>query len=45
MPAVPTHFTNREIETGRKLFTADWQFLAAAGSLESIPPMRGVEAS
>jgi len=36
-------YTHREIEAGRKLFGGDWQFLAAAGSAASMPPMRGVE--
>jgi len=36
-------FSPAEIEAGRKLFAADWQFVAAAGTLERLPPMRGVE--
>jgi GTP-binding protein len=36
-------YTRHEIETGRKLFAADWQFVAAANSDFSLPPMRGVE--
>jgi len=36
-------FTRAEIEAGRKLFAGDWQFTWAAGSLTSLPPMRGVE--
>ena len=36
-------FTRGEIETGRKLFNADWQFFAASSSLESLPKMRGTE--
>jgi GTP-binding protein len=40
---VTADFTRAEIETGRKLFTGDWQFVAAAGSAQSLPPMRGVE--
>src|SRR5947208_13437197 len=36
-------FTAAEIETGRKLFAADWQFTAAAGRLERLPPMQGLE--
>jgi GTP-binding protein len=36
-------FTRTEIEAGRKLFTGDWQFIAAAGSLTTLPPMRGIE--
>jgi GTP-binding protein len=38
-----SEFTRDEMETGRKLFTGDWQFVAAAGSPASLPPMRGVE--
>jgi GTP-binding protein len=36
-------FTRDEIETGRRLFTGDWQFFAAASSPESLPKMRGTE--
>ena len=36
-------FTRAEIEAGRKLFAGDWQFVWAAGSLTSLPPMRGAE--
>ncbi len=36
-------FTRHEIETGRKLFAAEWDFVAAASSDFSLPPMRGVE--
>src|SRR5216110_820167 len=36
-------FTTSEIESGRKLFAADWQFVAAAGTIERLPPMRGIE--
>jgi GTP-binding protein len=36
-------YTRREIETGRKLFAANWDFVAAASSDVSLPPMRGVE--
>jgi GTP-binding protein len=36
-------FTRHEIETGRRLFAADWQFVAASGSAASLPPMRGTE--
>lgn len=38
-----TDFTRNEIETGRKLFTGDWQFVAASNSVASLPPMRGHE--
>jgi GTP-binding protein len=36
-------FTRAEIEAGRKLFAGDWQFVAAAASPASLPPMKGVE--
>ena len=36
-------YTRDEIETGRKLFKADWEFMAAASSVESLPKMRGTE--
>jgi GTP-binding protein len=36
-------FTRSEIETGRRLFTGDWQFIAASGSPASLPTMRGTE--
>jgi GTP-binding protein len=36
-------FTPEEIESGRKLFAGEWQFAAAAGSVASLPPMRGLE--
>jgi GTP-binding protein len=38
-----TPFTRSEIEAGRSLFAADWQFTAAAGTVERLPPMKGVE--
>ena len=40
---MPTSFTTDELETGRKLFAGDWQFTAAAGSLERLPAMQGTE--
>ena len=43
MTAVSSPFTPAEIESGRKLFAGDWHFAAAAGSLTSLPPVRGVE--
>src|ERR1700752_530742 len=36
-------FSRGEIEAGRKLFAAQWHFVAAAGSLGALPPMQGVE--
>ena len=31
------------IEEGRKLFAGDWQFIWASPSIETLPPMAGVE--
>jgi GTP-binding protein len=36
-------FSASEIETGRRLFAGEWNFLSAASSLESLPPMSGPE--
>ena len=36
-------FTAEEIESGRRLFAADWRFAAAAGSVEALPAMAGAE--
>src|SRR6267378_739879 len=36
-------FTASEIEAGRRLFAADWQFAFAAGTAERLPPMQGIE--
>src|SRR5499427_1473762 len=36
-------FTAEESETGRRLFAAEWRFVSAAGSFESLPAMDGVE--
>jgi GTP-binding protein len=36
-------FTRDEIETGRRMFAGEWNFVAAANSDFSLPPMRGVE--
>jgi GTP-binding protein len=38
-----SEFTAEEIEAGRKLFAADWQFAAAAGSVAALPAMAGAE--
>jgi GTP-binding protein len=34
---------DRLIETGRKLFAGDWQFVWASPSIETLPPMAGLE--
>ena len=36
-------FTRSEIDAGHRLFAADWDFAAAAGTLERLPAMRGIE--
>jgi len=36
-------FLSSEIGAGRKLFAVPWDFFAAAGTAERLPPMRGVE--
>jgi GTP-binding protein len=36
-------YTAGELEVGRRMFAADWQFTSAASSLESLPPMQGIE--
>jgi len=41
--ATMNDFTHGELEAGRRLFAAEWQFVAAAGSAVSLPPMRGTE--
>ena len=42
-PPFGTRFTPDEIELGRKLFAAEWRFLAAAGSIDALPTGEGVE--
>jgi GTP-binding protein len=36
-------FTRSEMEAGRKLFASDWQFIWAAASADTLPPMKGME--
>lgn len=36
-------FSAREMAAGRRLFAAQWSFSRAAGSIDALPPMRGVE--
>jgi GTP-binding protein len=36
-------FSKTELEAGRLLFAGEWDFLSAASSLESLPPMAGPE--
>jgi GTP-binding protein len=36
-------FSEAEIEAGRRLFAGEWNFLSAASSLASLPPMAGPE--
>ncbi len=37
------NFSEAEFEAGRRLFAGEWRFLAATGSLASLPPMTGPE--
>ena len=37
------NLTAEELESGRKLFAGEWNFVAGAGSLQSLPQMQGVE--
>jgi GTP-binding protein len=41
--ALPAEFSAAELETGRRLFAGEWNFLSAASSLASLPPMSGPE--
>jgi GTP-binding protein len=36
-------FSKAEIEAGRRLFAGEWNFVSAASSLASLPPMAGPE--
>jgi GTP-binding protein len=36
-------FTDDELEAGRRLFTIEWRFAAAAGSVDALPAMAGAE--
>ena len=36
-------FSHAEIDAGRRLFAGEWNFLSAASSLQSLPPMAGPE--
>ena len=38
-----SEFSSSEVEAGRRLFGQEWQFATAAGSVESLPKMRGIE--
>jgi GTP-binding protein len=40
---VTAGFSRAEIEAGRRLFAGEWNFISAAGSLASLPPMAGPE--
>src|SRR3974390_2443981 len=39
----PSDFTRAEIEAGRQLITGEWNFLAAADSLNALPAPSGPE--
>ncbi len=36
-------FSNAELEAGHRLFAGQWNFVSAAGSIDSLPPMTGTE--
>jgi GTP-binding protein len=36
-------FADKELESARRLFAGEWHFLAGAGSVETLPAVRGVE--
>ena len=38
-----SEFSSAEIEAGRRLFAQEWRFASAAGSMASLPKMRGIE--
>lgn len=38
-----SEYSTQELEAGRRLFAAEWQFVGAASSLASLPEMRGME--
>ena len=40
---MPAETTTDFIEQGRRTFAGDWEFIAAAGSLDALPPMEGME--
>jgi len=38
-----SEFSRAEIEAGRLLFTREWRFVSAAGTMTALPKMRGIE--
>ena len=40
---MPAEIAEDFIEQGRRVFAGDWQFIAASGSLDALPPMAGME--
>ena len=45
LPAVraASDFSSAELDAGRRLFGQEWSFASAAGSMESLPKMRGLK--
>jgi GTP-binding protein len=41
--AEASDFSAAEIELGRRLFAGEWNFIAAAGDLDALPPSGGIE--
>jgi GTP-binding protein len=42
-PSSPGAFSAEEIEAGRKLFAGEWNFIAAAPTVDVLPGMAGIE--
>jgi GTP-binding protein len=42
-PAEPPDFSAAEIDLGRRLLGGEWNFVAAAGALDALPPSGGIE--
>jgi GTP-binding protein len=42
-PAETPDFSAAEIDLGRRLFAGEWNFVAAAGDLDALPPSGGIE--
>lgn len=40
---MPTSHDAELIESGRKAFAGDWRFIWAAASVDTLPPMKGIE--
>jgi GTP-binding protein len=43
MAAMTSNFSAKEIEAGRRLFAGQWSFSRACASVDTFPPMAGIE--